>query len=74
MLPLLGKGKEKKIKQEAIKIAELEESAEGIEVGPKTKKRKTAKFQKELVISEEPERVDRSTVGKEVGHPLIPKT
>ena len=44
MLPLLGKGKEKKIKQEAIKIAELEESAEGIEVGPKTKKRKTAKF------------------------------
>ena len=46
MLPLLGKGKEKKIKQEAIKIAELEESAEGTEVSPKTKKRKTAKFQK----------------------------
>ena len=74
MLPLLGKGKEKKIKQEVVKIAELEESAEGTEVGPKTKKRKSAKFQKQLVIFEEPERMDPSTVGKQVGHPLIPKT
>ena len=42
----IGKGKEKKIKQETVKRAKLEESAEGTEVGPKTKKRKTAKAQK----------------------------
>ena len=42
----ISKGKEKKIKQEAVKRAELEESAKGTEVGPETKKRKTAKSQK----------------------------
>jgi len=74
VLPLLwAKVKSKKIKQEAIKRAELEESVEGIKVGPKTKKRKTAKSHKQLVISEEPEGVDPSTIGKEVGHPLILK-
>jgi len=42
----VGKGKEKKIKQEAVKRAELEESVEGTEVGLEAKKRKTAKSQK----------------------------
>ena len=42
----IGKGKEKKIKQETVKRAKFEESAEGTEVGPKTKKRKTTKAQK----------------------------
>ena len=66
----IGKGTEKKIKQENVKRAELEESAKGTE----TKKRKTTRSQKQLVISEEPERVSPPTVGKEVGHPLIPRT
>ena len=69
----VGKGKEKKIKQEAVKRVELEESVEGTEVSPETKKRKTAKSHKQIVISEEPERMDPSSVGKEVGHPLILK-
>ena len=69
----VGKGKEKKIKQEAIKRAEIEESVKGIEVGLKTKKRKTAKSRKQLVVSEEPKRVDPSTFGKEVSHSSIPK-
>lgn len=69
----VGKGKEKKIKQEAVKRAKLEESAEGTKVGPETKKRKTIKSLKQLAISEELKRVDPFTVGKEVGHPLIPK-
>jgi len=42
----IGKGKEKKIKQEKVKRAKLEESAEGIEAGPETKKRKTTRSQK----------------------------
>ena len=42
----LCKGKKKKIKQEAVKRAKLEESAEAIEAGPETKKRKTLKSQK----------------------------
>ena len=66
-------GKEKKIEQEAVKKAELKESAKGTKVGPETKKRNIVKSQKQLVISEEPERVDLIIVGKEVGHPLIPK-
>ena len=66
----IGKGTEKKIKQENVKRVELEESAKGTE----TKKRKTTRSQKQLVISEEPERVTPPTVGKEVGHPLIPRT
>ena len=53
----IGKGKEKNIKQKAVKRAKLEESVESTEVGLETKKRKTAKSQKQLVISEEPERV-----------------
>ena len=67
-------GKGKKIKQEAIKRAELKESAEGTEVGSETKKRKIVQSHKQLVISEGPDRVDPSMIGKEVGHPLIPKT
>ena len=69
----LGKGKEKKNKQEAVKRAELEGSMEGTKTGPETKKRKTARSCKQLVLSEEPEGVDPFAVGKEVGHPLIPK-
>ena len=70
----ISKGKEKKIKQDAVKRAELEESVEGTKTGLKTKKRKTTKSQKQLVISEEPERVSPPIVGKEVSHPLIPRT
>ena len=55
------------------KLVEIEESVEGIEVGSETKKRKTAKSRKQLVIFEELGGVDPSTVGKEVGHPLILK-
>ena len=55
------------------KLVEIEESVEGIEVGSETKKRKTTKSRKQLVIFEELEGVDPSTVGKEVGHPLILK-
>jgi len=69
----MGKGKEKKIKQEAIKRAKIEESIKGTETGLETKKRKTAKSSKQLIVSEEPKRVDPSTFGKEVGHFLIPK-
>ena len=69
----MGKGKKKKIKQEAVKRAELKGSVEGTEAGSETKKGKTAKSYKQLVVFEEPERVDPSTVGKEVGHPLIQK-
>ena len=69
----VGKVKEKKIKQEAVKRVEIEESVEGIEVGSKTKKRKTTKSRKQLVISEEPEGMDPFAVGKEVGHSLILK-
>ena len=43
---LVGKGKEKKIKQEAIKRAEIEESIKGTKAGSKTKKRKIAKSHK----------------------------
>jgi len=43
-------------------------------VGPETRKRKTARSQKQLVMSKEPEKVSSPTVGKEVGHPLIPRT
>ena len=43
--------KERTIKQEKLKEAEVEGSAEGI--GPETKKRKTRKSQKQLVLSEE---------------------
>ena len=66
----IGKGAKKKIKQEKVKRAELEESTEGTE----TKKRKTARSQKQLVISEEPERVSPLIVEKEIGHPSIPRS
>ena len=46
----IGKGKEKKIKQEIVKQAELEEGVKGTEAGPEIKKRKTAKSRKQLVI------------------------
>ena len=39
----IGKDKEKKIKQEKVKQAELEEVVEGAETGSETKKRKTAR-------------------------------
>ena len=69
----VGKCKEKKFKQKAIKKAKVEGSVEGIEAGHETKKRKTTKSCKQLVISEEPEGVDPSRVGKEVSYPLILK-
>ena len=69
----VGKGKEKRIKQEKVKQFELEEYVEGIEAGPKTKKRKTAKSRKQLVVFEDPKGVSSPIEGKEVGHPLISK-
>ena len=42
----ISKGKEKNIKRKAVKRAELEKSVKSTEVGPETKKRKTAKSQK----------------------------
>ena len=71
---LIGKDKEKKIKQEMVKRVELEETVEGTEAGPETKKTKTTRSQKLLVISEELERVSPLIVGKEVGHHLVPRT
>ena len=59
-----GKGKEKRIKQEKLKDAEVEESAKGTKAGPEAKKRKTGKSQKQLVAPEE----------KEVGQPLAIRT
>ena len=70
----IGKGKDKKIKQEIVKRVKLEESVEGTEAGLKTKKWKTAKSHKQLVIYEEFKRVSLPLVGKELGHPLIPRT
>ena len=69
-----GKGKEKNVKQEKVKQAELEEGVEGTKAGSETKKRKTAKSQKQLVIAEEPGRVSSPSVGKEVGHPFLLRT
>ena len=54
--------KGKAIKQEKLKEAEAGESAEGI--GSETRKRKTRKSQKQLVLSEE----------KEVEQPLVVRT
>ena len=65
----VGKGKEKRIKQEKVKQSEPEEDVEGTEADLEAKKRKTAKSQKQLVIFEEPEGVSSPTVGKEIGHP-----
>ena len=70
----IGKGREKRIKQEKFKEARLEESAKGTEAGLETKKRKTGKSQEQLVIFEEPESVNSPTVGKGVGHPLVPRS
>ena len=58
----VGMSKERAIKQEKLKEAEVEGSAEGI--GLETKKRKTWKSQKQLVLSEE----------KEVEQPLAIRT
>ena len=57
----IGKGKEKKIKQKIVMKAGLEGSVEGTEAGLETKKRKTAKSRKQLVVSEEPKGVEPST-------------
>jgi len=67
---LVNKGAEKKIKQEKLKRAELEKSIEGTE----TKKKKTARSEKQLVISEELERVSSLTIENEVGNPSIPRS
>ena len=48
----VGISKERAIKQEKLKEAEVEGSAQGI--GPEMKKRKTGKSQKQLVLSEDP--------------------
>ena len=58
----IGMSKERAIKQEKLKEAEVEGSVEGI--GPETKNRKTGKSQKQLVLSEE----------KEVEQPLAIRT
>jgi len=50
-----GKGKEKRIKQEKLKEAEVEESVEGTKAGLEAKKRKIGKSQKQLVTPEEKE-------------------
>ena len=65
----VGKGKEKRIKQEKVKQYEPEEDVKGTEAGPKAKKRKTAKSRKQLVIFEEPEGVSSPIMEKEIGHP-----
>ena len=49
----LGKGREKRIKQEKVKEVGLEESAKGTEAGPETKKRKIGKSQEQLVGTRE---------------------
>ena len=46
----VGKGKEKKIKQEAVKRVEIEGSVEGTEAGPETKKMKTTKSCNKIII------------------------
>ena len=58
----VGMSKERAIKQEKLKEAEVEGSVEGI--GLETKKRRTGKSQKQLVLSEE----------KEVEQPLAIRT
>ena len=60
--PVVGMSKERAIKQEKLKEARVEGSAEGI--SPKKKKRKAGKSQKQLVLSEE----------KEVEQPLAIRT
>ena len=69
----VGKGKETKVKQDAIKKFEVEGSVEGTKAGHETKKRKIAKSCRQLVISEDLEGADPFVVGNEVNHPLIPK-
>ena len=70
----VGKGKEKRIKQEKLKEVELEESTEGAKVSPKTKMRKIGKSQKQLVIFEETERICSPTMGKEMVQSLALRT
>ena len=66
----VGKGKEKRIKQEKLKGVELEKSMEGAEASLETKRRKTGKSHKQLVIFEEIERIGSLAVGKEVAQSL----
>ena len=70
----VGKGKEKRIKQEKLKGVELEKSMEGAEASLETKRRKTGKSQKQLVIFEETERIGSPTVGEEVAQSLATRT
>ena len=69
----VGKGKEKKIKQEAIQKSDVEGCAEGTKAGHGTKMRKIVLACKQLVVSKGPEEADPYAIGKEVIHPLIPK-
>ena len=57
-----GKGKE--IRPEKMKAVDVEESTGGMKAGPKEKRRKTGKSQKQLVSQKE----------KEVGQPLATRT
>ena len=66
----VGKGEEKRIKQEKLKGVELEKSMEGAEASLETKRRKTGKSHKQLVIFEEIERIGSLAVGKEVAQSL----
>ena len=52
---------------------EVKGRAEGTEASHGTKRRKTTLARKQLVISEGPEEVDLSAIGKELSHPPIPK-
>ena len=57
-----SKGKD--VKPEKVKAVDVEESTEGVRIGPETKRRKTGKSQTHLASSE----------GKDVGQPLTSRT
>ena len=52
------------VRPEKTKTVDVEESAEGVKIGPETKRRKTGKSQTHLVSQED----------KEVGQPLASRT
>ena len=70
---LVGKGKEKQIKQKAVKKSEVKGSAKGTKVDHGTKRRKTTSTCKQLVIYEGPEEANPSAIGKDISDPPIPK-
>ena len=70
----VSKGEEKRIKQEKLKEANLEESTKGVEASPETKRRKTRKSQKQLVILKETKRIGSPIMGKKVGQSLATRT